>query len=134
MVKLIVRKNTHHSLSGKAKENHCLSPAQVATSQPWPKPRPTGKQAKVAQVLTNTSNTNQEAQGAAETLVLLHTCVVPEAPIHWYCPALFNIAPGTPLITSSELDSDEIDLLNSDNEIKISSGMSQSLDCIQLHL
>ena len=85
MVKLTVRKNVHRTLSGKAKENHHLSPAQVATNRLHPKPRLTRKQEKVAQdspVLTNTFNTNQEAQGAVEVLVSLHTHMVPEAPIH----------------------------------------------------
>ena len=79
MAKLTVRKNARRTLSGKAKENHRLSPAQVATNRPRPKPRPTRKREKVAQdspVLTNTFNTDQEAQGAAEALVSLHTHVV----------------------------------------------------------
>lgn len=138
MAKLTVRKNARRTLSGKAKENHRLSPAQVATNRLRPKPRPTRKREKVAQdspVLTNTFNTDQEAQGAAEVLVSLHTHVVPEAPIHWHCPTMFNIAPGTPLVATSGLeddddeDSEEIDQLDSDNEEDISNGTSQ-LDCI----
>ena len=67
-----------------------------------------------------------------------YTHVVPEAPIHWHCPTMFNIAPGTPLVATSGLeddddeDSEEIDQLDSDNEEDISDGTSQ-LDCIRLH-
>src|SRR6266567_7538375 len=135
MTKLTVRKSKRHPSSSKVKENHSLSPAPellIAQSRPRPKPRPTGKGAKVARdstVLTNTSNTDQELHGVAETLVSLSTVAVPEAPIDRYCRAMFNIAPGVPLVTSSDLedneeDNDEINQLDSDQDEDISNGMS----------
>ena len=74
MAKLTVQKNARCTLSGKAKENHRLSPAQVATNWPHPKPRKWEKVAQDSPVFTNTFNTDQEAQGAAEALVSLDTC------------------------------------------------------------
>jgi len=144
MAKLTVRKSKRRLPSSKVKENHSLSAAPelpIAQSRPRPKPRPTGKGAKVARdsaILTNTSNTDQELHRVAETLVSLSTVTVavPEAPIDRYCHAMFNIAPGVPLVTSSDLedneeDNDEIDQLDSDQDEDISNGMSNLL--IELH-
>ncbi|KIM35374.1 hypothetical protein M413DRAFT_427873 [Hebeloma cylindrosporum] len=130
MSRLTVRKNARRTPSNKTKEN-LINPAAVAQSRPRPKPRPTGKGAKVSQdstVLANASNNDQEVRGVAETLVSMRSHALPEEPIDKYCRAMFNIPPGVPLVTTSDIEDneeendDDIDQLDSDDDEDISNG------------